>query len=633
MSVIRWVVGTCVALACLACHAAQPDKSSNAVSGRQHPNILWITSEDNGSQWLGCYGNRQAQTPRLDALARSGLKFTRAYSNAAVCAVARSTLLTGAYAVRLGTQHMRSRYPVDERFRPYVEHLRQQGYYCCNNSKTDFNIRGDDKAIWDACSNKAHFRNRRPDQPFFAVFNLTVSHESSLFPATVRRNRSQHVIPEQPRISPEAIDLPPYLPDLPEIRNDFAIYHDVMTAMDRQVGELLDELDRAGLADDTIVFYFSDHGGPTPRGKRYLEDTGVRVPLLIRIPEKFRSLSPFAAGTDVDELVSFVDFAPTLLSITGVEPPTQMQGRAFLGSFRQEPRDGMVFLFADRFDEIVGMRRGITDGRFKYIRYFMPHLPAAPYSYYPLSMPGWRAWQAAAAAGALSGYHAELWKTPQRVEHLFDLRSDPWEIHNLAGDADSQPVLQKMQSQLKSKMIAVGDSGVIPEGMFIALAQGRPISKWVDEHPSEFNQLVETAFQVTSADADRVAAISTALGSARPEMRYWGLRGCLTLGASPAELESLVRGALDDAEPTNRIVAADGIFHFGDPQTARKILAREIERPMDTASFQLLLNTISDLQLEEIVPEHWIEETLANPKADPYHRRFAERVKQQRKAD
>lgn len=245
--------------------------SSRLLPAADMPNFLWIVSEDNSSQWIGCYGNTQAQTPRIDALAKDGILFEHAYANAPVCAVARSTLLTGMYAVTQGTQHMRSRYPIPSRYRPYVEYLRHAGYYCTNNAKTDYNIAGKDASWWDESSNKAHYSHRPAGVPFFAVFNIELTHESQLF-----ENR-----PGPQRIAPADIILPPYVPDLPEMRSDFARYHDRITAMDHRVGELVDELARAGLADDTIVIYNSDHGGVTPRGKRYLEETGVRVPFVV----------------------------------------------------------------------------------------------------------------------------------------------------------------------------------------------------------------------------------------------------------------------------------------------------------------------------------------------------------------
>ena len=226
---------------------------------------------------------------------------------------------------------MRSRYRVSETFRPYVSYLRELGYYCTNRSKTDYNQQGDDKAVWDECSQRAHYRNRPEGAPFFAIFNITDSHESNLFPEKVARNRRRGFIPNDTRLVPSQLVLPSYLPDLPEIRSDFAIYYDTLESTDRLVGEVLDELAEQDLDEETIVFYYADHGGPTPRGKRYLKDTGVRVPMIVHIPQRLRDEAPWKPGEKVDELVAFVDLAPTALSLAGIEKPQQMQGRAFLG--------------------------------------------------------------------------------------------------------------------------------------------------------------------------------------------------------------------------------------------------------------------------------------------------------------
>ncbi|MGK0190674.1 MAG: N-sulfoglucosamine sulfohydrolase, partial [Verrucomicrobiales bacterium] len=453
--------------------------SAVALFAQDRPNILWITSEDNASQWMGCYGNNDARTPRIDALAANGHQFTAAFSNAPVCAVARSSILTGVYAPSQGTQHMRSRHKIPANFRPHTSYMKELGYYCSNASKTDYNFKGNDKAVWDECSPKAHYNKRKDGQPFFAIFNLTVSHESSLFPQKVKANRAKGIIPETPRLDPAKLSMPPYLPDLPEIRSDFAIYHDVITALDTQVGEILDDLKSAGLAENTIIFYYGDHGGPTPRGKRYLEDTGVRIPMIVHVPEKWSSFTPFETGEKVTEPVAFIDLAPTLLSLVGLDKPKHMQGRAFLGNKRvAPPENDMVFLHADRFDELYGMRRGITDGRWKYMRRFTPYLPAAPYSYYQFSMPGWQAMKNAWEGGKLTGYHKALWETPQPVDYFFDTQADPWEVNNLADDPAHAERMAAMAARLKAKMVDIKDTGIIPEPMFAALAKESTIQEF-----------------------------------------------------------------------------------------------------------------------------------------------------------
>lgn len=467
--------------------ATRPKASANKLNPTR-PNILWITSEDNSDYWLGCYGNEHAQTPNLDAMAAQGLRFRNAYSNAAVCAVARSTLLLGTHAVTLGTHHMRSRYPIEEKYVPYVTLLRQAGYWCSNNAKTDFNFRGDDRAIWDECSRQAHYLSRPEGQPFFAIFNLEQTHESSLFPEKIEQNRSRGMIPPTTRVAPSDVSVPKWLPDCPEVRQDIAIYHDNMTAMDREVGRILEELESNGLAEDTIVFYFADHGGPTPRGKRYLEDSGVKVPLIIHIPERWQHLSQWQKnGAVVDEPVGFVDIAPTLLSLVGADVPEVMQGRPFLGTSRVAPDENdLVYLYADRFDDTEGMRRGITDGKFKYIRRFFPDRPAAPYALYAMNMRSWQAWKRLADTGKLSGYQQDIWGHQQATEEFFDLESDPEEIVNLANSEEHQQALLKFRHRLFELAVDYRDLGVIPENDFQSIAGDQPLSLRLREIDFDF---------------------------------------------------------------------------------------------------------------------------------------------------
>ena len=592
------------------------------------PNILWITSEDNSAHWLGCYGNTQSNTPCIDGFAKSALQFQHAYSNSPVCAVARSTLLTGCYAVTMGTQHMRSRYPVSSRFKPYVGYLKNQGYYCTNNSKTDYNIQGNDKAIWDACSRKAHYRDRETGQPFFAIFNITVSHESSLFPERVDRNRKNGLIPKRTRIDSRQVSVPGHLPDLPEVRQDIAIYHDNISALDSKIGEILEELESAGLANDTIVFYYSDHGGPIPRSKRYLFDTGVRVPLLIRIPDQWNHLSTFEATGRVEELVSFVDFAPTLLSLCGVEIPQHIQGRPFLGLQRVEPaNEPVVFLYGDRFDGVIGMRRGITDGRFKYIRRFMPHLPSAPYSNYSLSMPSWSAWQNAWKNESLKPSFRAIWESPQPVEMLFDTTADPWEINNLANDIDQILRLARMRNRLKEMMISTRDTGVIPESLFQTVAGKTPLHEHLKNQRFDFQQATELVFLASDARTEQIPELIKGLKSADPIVRYWSLLGCQIRGEDVAPHAEKLQAALADEHPAIRIAAAQALLAAG-ISGGRELLLSEFENAQvkSDATIILLINAIKEFDAQQEVPEAWVKKTLEDKKANQYARRFAKQV-------
>ncbi|MFW5773640.1 MAG: sulfatase, partial [Tangfeifania sp.] len=328
------------------------------------PNILWLTSEDN-SPFLGCYGDEFATTPNLDKLASEGFLYTHAYANAPVCAPARNTIITGVYANSGGNQHMRSYYPISEVVKTYPEFLREAGYYCTNNSKTDYNTNSiEPNKIWDESSRDAHYKNRAEGQPFFAVFNTTISHESSI----------HNSIPnEKLRHSPDEVPIPPYHPETPAMKHDWAQYYDKVEDMDTQIGKWLQELEDAGLADNTIVFYYGDHGGVIARSKRYVYETGTRVPFIVRIPEKYKYLFPEEkTGSEVNRLISFVDLAPTLLSIAGIEIPDFLQGNAFLGDQKTEDPE-YAFMFRGRMDERYDMSRAVRDQKFRYIRNYMPY--------------------------------------------------------------------------------------------------------------------------------------------------------------------------------------------------------------------------------------------------------------------
>ncbi len=335
----------------------------NKKSVVESPNILWIVSEDN-SPFLGCYGDTLATTPNLDRLAGQGNLYTHAFANAPVCAPARNTIITGVYANSNGNQHMRSKYSKSDKVRFFPEYLRDAGYYCTNNSKEDYNIRvTDTKGIWDESSKEAHYKNRRDGQPFFSVFNIGISHESSIHKS----------IPTTELIhNPKKMILPPYHPDTEDMRHDWAQYYDKITAMDKRVGEILRKLEEDGLAENTIVFYYGDHGGVLARSKRYVYESGTRVPFIVRIPEKYKRLRAGKIGDHISRLISFVDLAPTMLSISGIKIPEFMQGNAILGDQKSDDPE-YVYMFRDRMDERYDMSRAVRDQKYRYIRNYMPY--------------------------------------------------------------------------------------------------------------------------------------------------------------------------------------------------------------------------------------------------------------------
>lgn len=597
----------------------------------ERPNILWITSEDNDKLWLGCYGNKQANTPNIDALAQRSIRFENFYSNAPVCAVARSTILTGVHAPSQGTQHMRSRHPIPAANKPYLEYLRAQGYYCTNASKTDFNFQINDKEIWDECGQKAHYRNRSEEQPFFAVFNLTESHESSLFADKIASNRRKGRIPKTPRIDPKDVNLPPHLPDLPEVRQNIAVYHDNLTLMDSRVGALLAELEAQGVADNTIVFYYADHGGITPRGKRYLKNTGVNVPLLVHVPKKWQSLSPYSNGSSTDQPAAFVDLAPTLLSLLDIAKPAQMQGKAFLGKRIQPSKaKDYVFLYADRFDEIYGMRRGLTDGRWKYIRRFTPHYAATPYSYFQFGQSAWVAWRKAWQEGQLQGRHRTIWERHQPVEELFDTQSDPWEVTNLANHPDHTQQLMIMRQALKEKMVTVHDTGLIPEPMFAELAPGTPIATFAKSEKNDWSQLADLAFIASARDEESLPTLITKLSSQNPLERYWGVQGCLILDKKSLPAAESLRKLLTDTHSANRVSAAQALITIGQPTGAYELLLSELHDSKNEYAQQNVINIYTQLDALEKIPDSWVKSSRGR-NAGKYIKRLADKLAKERK--
>ena len=386
------------------------------------PNILWITCEDISPN-VGCYGDTYAVTPNIDRLASQGVRY-RTFATIGVCAPARSTIITGMYPPSIGSQHMRCEGQLPEGVRCFPEYLRNAGYYCTNNSKTDYNLTHPPET-WDESSNKATFRGRADGQPFFAVFNFTTSHESQIrLPEKQYQQRVADFSAEELH-DPDQAPLPPYHPDTPSVRRDWARYADMITYMDKQVGDLLEQLEADGLAEDTIVFFYSDHGAGMPRGKRWLYDSSTQVPFIVRVPEKYADLAPGPEGSSTDRLISFVDLAPTVLSLLGLEIPEYMQGSAFLGEQQEEPRQ-YIFGFRDRMDERYDLLRMVRDQRYKYIRNYLPQLPYFHHQFigYMYEMPTMKDWQAMADAGTLTGPAAAFMTLSKPAEELYDTEAE-----------------------------------------------------------------------------------------------------------------------------------------------------------------------------------------------------------------
>ncbi|MDX1966335.1 MAG: sulfatase-like hydrolase/transferase [Planctomycetaceae bacterium] len=444
------------------------------------PNILWISAEDISPD-LGCYGDPYAATPNLDRFAAEGVRFTRCFTHAGVCAPSRSGLITGMYPPSIGTQHMRCKGVPPANVRCFPEYPRAAGYYCTNNAKTDYQFDAPDSA-WDESSNRADWRGRGKDQPFFCVINFTTTHESQIRDPSPQTKKLVSALPAEMRHDPSKAVVPPYYPDTPVVRRDLANYADNLSALDGQVAEVLQRLEADGLADDTIVWFWGDHGRGLPRCKRWLYDSGTRVPLMIRVPEKWRNWAAPGApekllpGAVNDDLVAFVDFAPTVLSLAGLTPATHLQGQTFLGPKPAEMPRKYVYGHRDRMDETYDLIRMVRDERFKYLRNFMPDVSYAQDIWYMNQMPTLQEMRRLHAEGQLQGEPALYFRANKPVEELFDTERDPYELHNLALDPQYADVLRRMRTECLRWMISMGDTGLIPEPIFDELK--RPGGKW-----------------------------------------------------------------------------------------------------------------------------------------------------------
>jgi uncharacterized sulfatase len=539
-------------LIALAAHAAELPR----------PNIVWITSEDHGPQ-MGCYGDKFATTPNVDGLAARGMIYTRAWSCAPVCAPARTTIITGLYGPSSGGEHMRSLVPSAEGKRFFPQFLREAGYYCSNNAKEDYNVAKPGK-VWDESSRQGHWRDRAAGQPFFAVFNSEKSHESKV------RARPHTAVHDAAKVR-----VPAYHPDTPEVRRDWAQYYDVVSAADADAGKRLAELEAAGLAEDTIVFYYGDHGPGMPRSKRWPYNSGLHVPLVVFIPEKFKHLRPpeYRPGGKSDRLVSFVDLAPTVLSLAGLKPPEWMEGHAFLGRFISESQP-FLHGFRGRMDERYDLVRSVTDGRHVYVRHYMPHLIYGQHIDFMFQTPTTRVWKQRHDEGKLNAVQDAFWNE-KPAEELYDLQADPDEVNNLAGSPAHQEVKSRLRRAQQEQALKVRDLGFIPEGDRVERADGgSPYDLGRDGKRYPFARVFAMAELASMREASAIPALKTGLSDADGAVRYWAALGLLMRGAAGVKgAPEQLRGALKDSSAAVRITAAQALAQHGAEADAKQALA------------------------------------------------------------
>jgi arylsulfatase A-like enzyme len=548
---LRSFAGLCIAI--LACLVAVGDIVAGQPSPR--PNILWLVAEDISAGSLACYGNPLARTPTIDAFAARSVVFDRCFANP-VCATSRFALITGMHAASCGPAHhhrAEGRMPPDVVVFPAI--LRAAGYYTTNNAKTDYNAPVDGDRCWDASGGEAHYRNRcDPKQPFFAVFNHEVTHESCLFP-------DREVDLPFAATDPTAVRIPPYQPDTPEIRADWARHANHFELLDRQIRRHLDDLEADGLADDTIVFFYADNGGVTPRSKRCLQAAGTRVPLVVYVPPKWRHLAAADAGARVSDPVGFVDFAATVLAAAGLPRTAYMQGRPFAGTVRLV--NEQVFCYRDRMDERYDMSRSVMDRRWLYIRNFRPDIPAVQPLAYMFQARGYQSWARLARDGGLTSQTARFWGR-KPAEELYDLDADPDNATNLANEPAHRAELERLRQVLRDHMIRIVDNGLLPEGSSL---EGYAASRRPGAFPVV--RTCDVAVIASNGDPADLPEFVAALDDPSEPIRWWAAQGCTVLAATrgadavTAEATAAIERKLTDESPAVCVAAAEALARVG----------------------------------------------------------------------
>ena len=585
-----WNLAATAALGCMMPGGVQ-------AAHEERPNFVWFMTEDVAKHFLSIYngGKYGAVTPHVDELARGGVVFTNAYSNAPVSSAARSTLITGCYAPRLGVQLHRKmeEVPLPEGLNMFPAYLRKAGYHTSNAAKTDYNWFLD-KETWDIVAGKMGAWRERPDKdmPFFHVRTNTVTHESSL------HFKKERVADRKPGTSADSVRVHPNHPDTELFRYTYATFYERIERSDRELGRLMDMLREDGELDNTFIFYFGDNGGAVPGSKGYTTETGLQVPLVVYIPEKWRDRIPLQTGTRVDGMVSFVDFGPTLLHLAGIEVPEQMDGTPFLGedvSRKQLDKRDEVFCYGDRFDELYAFNRTLRKGNFKYSRNYLPYHPKSLYAAYRYKQAAFREWKHLYEAGKLNEVQGRFFE-PQGTEELYDLSADPYETNNLAGDASYRKVLRKMRRLLKKHLIDQCDLGVYPECVWLRQGKEAPASFGL-AHRQDIRRYLDIADweMEDGRKAGLQEKIGRALDSQDPVERYWAATACASYGAgnrfARERLERLTRD--EEAYVASRAVVALSLMRNEFPGTRMPDVLRRAEGIPETLQ---VLNDMAFLQ-------------------------------------
>lgn len=551
------------------------------------PNIVWLISEDN-SPFLGCYGDSLAVTPNLDKLAGEGVLFENAFANAPVCAPARSTLITGMYATSLGTQHMRCLNPVPGFVHFFPYYLKEAGYFTTNRKKTDYNTFLQE-GVWDNdwWDWKDAFKGRQPDQPFFMMYNTWMSHEDKIhsdqaaieyykvtLEALYGRNFTDEEIDkrlEKFRFKAGDIPIPPYQPPTFDMKNDWARYYNRVQMMDEEMGIVMELLKKEGLWDNTIVFYFSDHGGVLPRSKRFIFESGLKVPMILHFPEKYRNMAPAGEGSRLKDVVSFIDLAPTVLSLAGIQPPDYMEGKAFLGDYAENDHE-LAFAFRGRMDERYDKVRSVRDKQYRYRINFMPQRIYGQHINFLWKAPSMQSWEKAFDEGECNPTQSRFFE-PKAVEELYDVSKDPYCVINLAEKPDNKELVGKYRNLVLDQMRRTRDTGVLPEALMMELMGDGTAYDYMLARQDDYEDLLQAALVASRGDISDLEQMEAMMDHDDPAIRYWGATGCPILKDEAGSKKNiLIDLATNDSAQTVRIAAAEALFYMKEKDLSLKIL-------------------------------------------------------------
>jgi arylsulfatase A-like enzyme len=516
------------------------------------PNIVWLVSEDNSMHYMKMFNDNGIATPNIESLSDQGLIYTRAFSNAAVCSAARSTIISGSYGPRLASHYHRNieKVSLSNTTEMFPAYLKRAGYYTSNNSKEDYNFKKPDN-VWDDSSKKASWKNRAENQPFFHVFNMGVTHESGL------HFKKEDVDNKKTITNLDAFTVQPNHPNTHLFKYTNAVYRDKTIQMDTELGKVVQQLKEDGLYDNTFIFYYGDHGGVLPGSKGYIYETGLHVPMVVHVPKNYKHLAPNKLGSKVEGFVSFVDLAPTVLNLAGIKIPEGMDGKPFLGkSITAEDVNNRdeTFSYADRFDEKYDMVRAVRKGKYKYIRNYQPFNFDGLMNVYRYKQLAYQEWAELYKSGKLNKIQSRFFE-PKSPEMLFDVEKDPYETNNLVLDPEYKDEVLKLRERLDFYIGSMPDLSFYPEYYLIDNAFDNP-EKFGQDHKSDILRYKNIADLNLLNFDEAKPLIEKALNSNDTWDRYWALIVCSSFGQESISFTSKIKEmAIHDKEGINRVRA------------------------------------------------------------------------------